>query len=286
MRTPLLSVVIPVWNRRRLVGEAIDSALGQRPGEVEVIVVDDASTDGTADEVARRYGSRVRLLRMSRRGGPARARNAGAGAATGELLGFLDSDDVWLPGKLDAELRVLDQFDRADGVITDDLGFLEGVPEGESRFATNGLLAATAGKPCWVGDCSWLWTNSWNGVATCGITIRRAAAARIAPTLFAEDLEAFEDWEFEIRLYDRCRVVVLPEVWSWVRRFDDGTRAGRAVPGTPLTRQQEIEYQRIRLKIIERAEWKNALRDDLRAELERCRAEITSDLAQVDGGWQ
>ena len=284
MTEPLLSVVIPVWNRRRLVREAIDSALAQRPGEVEVIVVDDASTDGTADEVERVYGSRVRLLRMPRRSGTAAARNAGVSAATGTFLGFLDSDDLWLPGKLDAELRVFEQFEGADAVITDDLGFLEEVPQAKSRFAGNGLLAATGGKPCWVGECAWLWTNSWNGVATCGITVRRSAALRIAPTPFAEDLDSFEDWEFEIRLYARCRVVVLPEVWSWVRRFNDGTRAGRATPGTPLTRQQEIEYQRLRLKIMERAEWKHELRDDLRAELERCRAEITDDLARMEGG--
>jgi len=286
MTAPLLSAVIPVWNRRLLVCEAIDSALAQRPGEVEVIVVDDASTDGTAEEVERRYGSGVRLLRMPRRRGPAAARNAGVAAATGTLLGFLDSDDLWLPGKLDAELSVMDAFPGADAVITDDLGFVEGEPAPASRFDRNGLFAATEGKPRWVDETRWLWTNSWNGAATCGITIRRSAAARIAPVLFAEDLEAFEDWEFELRLYDRCRVVVLPEVWSWVRRFDDGTRGERAMPGTPLTRAQEIEYQRIRLRIMERAEWQNELHDHLRAELERCRAEIASELARVDGGME
>jgi glycosyltransferase involved in cell wall biosynthesis len=284
MTAPLLSTVIPVWNRRGLVGESIESALGQRAGEVEVIVVDDASTDGTADEVERRFGSGVRLLRMPERRGPAAARNAGVRAATGTFLAFLDSDDVWLPGKLDAELGVLEQFEGADAVITDSLGFLEGVAEPMSRFAEIGLLAATAGQPRWVSDCRWLWTNSWNGVSTCAITLRRAAASRLGPALFAEDLEAFEDWELEIRLYDRCRVVVLPEVWSWVRRFDDGTRAGRAVPGKPLTREQEIHFQRYRLKVIERAEWRNGLADDLLAEFERCRAEIAGELARVDEG--
>ena len=279
---PLLSVVIPVWNRRRMVCEAIESALCQRPGEIEVIVVDDLSTDGTADEVERIYGSRVRLLRMTDRRGPAAARNAGVGAATGTLLGFLDSDDLWLPVNLDAELRILEQFEGAEAVITDSLGFVEGREQEMTRFEEIGLLAATEGKPRWVRDCRWLWTNSSNGVSMCSMTIRRDAASRIASTLFAEDLASFEDWEFEIRLYDRCRVAVLPEVWSWVRRFDDGTREGRAVPGTPLTREQAIEYQRIRLKIMERAQWESALENDLRAELERCRAEIIDELAHVD----
>lgn len=290
MQTPVLSVVIPVWNRRRLVCDAIDSALAQRPGDaqrhgqVEVIVVDDASTDGTADEVERLYGARVRLVRLPRRGGVAAARNAGVRAATGELLAFLDSDDVWLPGKLDAELRTLAQFDGADGVITDSLGFLEGKPQPTTRWAQIGLLAATEGEARWVNDIPWLWTNSWNGVSTCSITIRRAALPRIAANLFEEDLEAFEDWEFELRLYDRCRMVALPEVFSWVRRFDDGTRGDRAVPGQPLSREQQLVMQRLRLKIIQRAEWRSTLRDDLRLEFERCRTEIAGELAAVDGG--
>ena len=281
MTAPLLSAVIPVWNRRHLVCEAIDSALNQRPGDVEVIVVDDASTDGTADEVERRFGSRVRLLRRPRRGGPAAARNDGVALATGTFLGFLDSDDLWLPGKLAAELAVLAKFPAAEAVITDDLDFLEGVAEPHSRFARNGLLAATGGTPRWVRDCRWLWINSWNGVATCAITIRRDVVSRLGPVLFPEDLHSLEDWEFEIHLYDRCRVVVLPEVWSWVRRFEDGTRSGRAVPGTPQTDAQKIEYQRIRLKILERTQWQNELGPDLRAELDCRRAEIIDELSSV-----
>jgi glycosyltransferase involved in cell wall biosynthesis len=283
--TPLLSVVIPVWNRPRVVWDAIDSALCQGgPGEVEVIVVDDASTDGTPESIERRFGSRVRLLRSPYRRGPGAARNAGARVATGELLAFLDSDDLWLKGKLEAELRALDEFAGADAVVSDDLGFLEGVPEPFSRFAYNGLLEATEGKPRWQHECRYLWTNSCNGVATGSMTVRRGAAARIGPSLFAEDIDSFEDWEFEIRLYDRCRVVVLPEVWSWVRRFDDGTRDGRAVPGQPLTRDQELRFQRNRLTVLERAQWQRPLDDYLVVELERCRAEAASDLARGAAG--
>jgi glycosyltransferase involved in cell wall biosynthesis len=281
MTVPLLSAVIPVWNRPRVLWDAIDSALAQgAEGEIEVIVVDDASTDDTVAGVERRYGSRVRLLRSPYRRGPGAARNAGARVATGELLAFLDSDDVWLPGKLNAELRVLEEFDGADAVVSDDLGFLEGVAEPFSRFAYNGLLEATGGKPRWQHECRYLWTNSCNGVATGSMTVRRSAAARIGPVPFAEDIDSFEDWEFEIRLYDRCRVVMLPEVWSWVRRFDDGTRTGRAVPGKPLTRDQELRFQRNRLTVLDRAQWQKSLDEYLIVELERCRAEAANDLAR------
>src|ERR687895_561679 len=97
-----LSVIIPAWNRAHLVCDAINSALDQRSGEVEVIVVDDASTDDTAGLLTRIYGDRVRLLRLLNRAGAGAARNAGFALATGEFVAFLDSDDVWLPGKFDA----------------------------------------------------------------------------------------------------------------------------------------------------------------------------------------
>src|SRR3712207_3634410 len=103
MTTPLLSVVIPTWNRARLVCEAVASALAQgAEGSVEVVVVDDGSTDGTCDALASRFGDSVRVLRTEGRRGPGAARNLGVRASRGELIGFLDSDDLWLEGKLDA----------------------------------------------------------------------------------------------------------------------------------------------------------------------------------------
>jgi glycosyltransferase involved in cell wall biosynthesis len=219
-----LSVVIPTWNRADLVCEAVASALEQRDGRVEVIVVDDGSTDGTADALARRFGSGVRVLRSRRRRGAGAARNAGARLASGELLAFLDSDDLWLRGKLDAELLALERFPGAEAVVSDSLNFIEGRAEDESRFARNGLLAATEGRARLMSECRWLWTNSQNGVATCSITLRREVLARLGETLFAEDLACCEDWEFEMRVYHMCSVVVLPEVLASVRRFGGGSR--------------------------------------------------------------
>lgn len=278
--TPLLSVVIPTWNRARLVCEAIDSALNQRAGQVEVIVVDDGSTDDTASVLARSFGSRIHLLRLPRRRGVGAARNAGIRLASGEMLAFLDSDDLWLPGKLDAELRVLERFPDAEAVVSDSLTFVEVQAEEHSRFARNGLLAASEGQVRWMSECRWLWTNSQNGVATCSITLRRRALARLGETLFAEDLVSCEDWELEMRIYHLCRVVVLPEVWAWVRRLDDGARLGRAVPGQPPTREQEIGLLRDRLKVMERSHWLSGLDADLAAELERFRDDTARQLAR------
>lgn len=280
MTRPLLSVVIPTRNRAHLVCEAIESALGQRPGRVEVIVVDDGSTDDTANVLARAFGSRINLLSLPDRGGAGAARNAGARLATGKLLGFLDDDDLWLPGKLDAELRVFQQFPEAEAVVSDSLSFLDGQPAERSFFVKNGLLAASQGQACWVSECDWLWTNSMNGVAMCSITLRRSLLERLGETLFAEDLITCEDWELEMRVYYSSRVVVLPEVWAWVRLFDDGSRIGRATTGKSRTREQEIGYLRDRLKVMERSHWLRGLRTDLAAELERYREDTTRQLAR------
>lgn len=274
----ILSVVIPTWNRAHLVREAIDSALNQRPGEVEVIVVDDASNDGTAELVTRIYGDWVRLISLSKRSGVGAARNKGVEFARGQFVAFLDSDDVWLPGKLDAELRAFEKFAAAEAVVSDSQNFFEHQADGPSRFAQNGLLAATGGEVRWAGECNWLWTNSMKTVHTCSLTVRREALARIGPKLFAEDLDCCEDWEFQMRVCHQCRVVVLPKILAHVRRFDDGSRNGRGIPGRTATRDQERTLLRDRLRVMDRATWLIDLEPLLAAELERFRRETERGL--------
>ena len=99
--TPLpvsVSVVIPVFNRRWSICEAVESVLSQTLPAFELIVVDDGSTDGTAEALAR-YGDRLRLIEQPNRGVSA-ARNRGVAAAQGRWIAFLDSDDLWKPEKL------------------------------------------------------------------------------------------------------------------------------------------------------------------------------------------
>jgi len=103
---PLVSVIIPTYNRWPMVCESIDSALAQDYPALEVIVVDDGSTDGTDEKLAERYGDRVRYIWQENQR-QAAARNTGIEAASGDLIAFLDSDDLWLPGKLQAQVRSL-----------------------------------------------------------------------------------------------------------------------------------------------------------------------------------
>ena len=95
--TPLVTVVIPLFNKRQTAQRAIQSVLAQRLSDWELIVVDDGSTDGSADVVALFEGdARITLVRQ-RNEGPGAARNAGASRARGRYLAFLDADDEWLP---------------------------------------------------------------------------------------------------------------------------------------------------------------------------------------------
>ena len=102
---PLVSVVIPVFNGERFLREVVQSVLDQKYSPVEIIVVDDGSTDGTA-AVARSLGETVRYLRQTNQG-PAAARNRGIERAQGSLIAFADADDLWPSEKLELQLPYL-----------------------------------------------------------------------------------------------------------------------------------------------------------------------------------
>lgn len=108
MSSPLVSVVIPTYNRAALVCEAVDSVLQQTYSNIEIIVIDDGSTDDTAAAI-QRYGDRVRYSRRPNAGVNA-ARNLGIKQARGEFLALLDSDDLWAPYKIELQVRLLQSF--------------------------------------------------------------------------------------------------------------------------------------------------------------------------------
>jgi glycosyltransferase involved in cell wall biosynthesis len=110
-----ISVVIPAFNAEPYLGQAIRSVLDQGIAGIEVVVIDDGSTDGSS-EVARGFGTRVALTRQANAGIGA-ARNAGVERSTGDLLALLDADDVWPAGSLASRLAVLNADPEIDGVF-------------------------------------------------------------------------------------------------------------------------------------------------------------------------
>ena len=157
--TPLVTVVIPAFNAAETITRAVDSALAQTFADYEIIIIDDASTDATAEVVVSQYGERVTLLRLPQNLGESGAMNAGIVAARGELIAFLDADDAWLPGKLARQVTEMQQrpacsivvcgcrfIKRAGKASRDDVvGILPVAPDEVWRL----LLARTLiAKPC------------------------------------------------------------------------------------------------------------------------------------------
>lgn len=104
--TPLVSVIIPTYNRGYSVAKAIKSALNQTYKNIEIIVTDDCSTDGSKESLSEWEGEIIKIVRTPRRLGAAGARNYGIIASQGKYLAFLDSDDTWVPTKLEKHIAL------------------------------------------------------------------------------------------------------------------------------------------------------------------------------------
>lgn len=201
-----LSVIIPVYNGERFLGAALESALSQQVS-YELIVVDDGSTDQTP-HIARSFGDRVRYCRQDR-GGPARARNRGLELAGGELIGFLDSDDLWPPGKLGLQLPIFEAQPRVDIVAGLTAWFWE-LPGGGRE--TKPHLTLTLGSAIF----------------------RRAVFERIGR--FDERLKGdAEDVDLFVRARESGLVIhVLEEVTSLYRRHPESMTYGQPAAGGNL----------------------------------------------------
>lgn len=115
--TPLVSVIVPVYNGARFLAQSLDSALAQDYPRLEVVVVDDGSTDDTPGVLAS-YGERIRAIRQPNQGAAA-ARNTALKASRGEYIAFLDADDLWAPHKLSIQVGHLQAHPQVDLVYSD-----------------------------------------------------------------------------------------------------------------------------------------------------------------------
>ena len=130
MQRPLISIIIPAYNVSPYVGAAIESALAQTYPNIEVIVVNDGSTDNTAAAIEP-FESQIQLVTQENRG-PSGARNAGLRAANGSFFALLDADDIWFPHRLE---RLMKTFDAGDDIeiVTSDAYFMEDFTPTEMR---------------------------------------------------------------------------------------------------------------------------------------------------------
>lgn len=191
--TPPVSVIIPTFNRAAAIARTVQSVLDQSYRNLELIVVDDGSTDSTED-VLLQFGNRIRLIRQSQ-AGPSAARNRGIEAASGSIFAFLDSDDVWLPHKIEEQVRVFSLGERTmsccicDAIVIDELG------RRRTAFQNAGLSIA-APRGYWSNPSEFLMSSFvlFNQV----VAVRREAMEEVG--LFKEDLRLLEDYDLAVRL--------------------------------------------------------------------------------------
>lgn len=103
MKTPAVSVIIPTYNREKLIIKALESVLNQTFSDFEILVIDDASTDNTESEIKKLNNDKIIYYKLDKNGGQCIARNYGIKRANGKFIAFLDSDDEWLPTKLEKQ---------------------------------------------------------------------------------------------------------------------------------------------------------------------------------------
>ncbi len=282
MDKPIFSVILPTFNRARFLPDALDSIFIQGVPDVQVILVDDGSTDDTEAVVAA-YGRGVHYVRQ-KNSGVAAARNTGVSLATGRLISFLDSDDVWLPGKMKAELSIFDGDPSAEAVISDSERWIENELVCPSWFGEQGLVVPEH-KPAPLPPTPPLWAKR-KIFATCCLTITRAALERLGQPPFDTSFETHQCWDFAIRMIHACNVIVLPERTAIIRRFDDGTRVGRPLPGTPYPPAVKRAMAYRRYRVFEKAQRLKGWPADVVPHIEAARSEAAREFADNLSGWR
>ena len=224
---PLVSIIIPTYNRGWILNEAIDSVLAQDYKEYELIVVDDGSTDNTR-EILDTYGQDILVLRQANKGVSA-ARNRGIAEAGGQLVAFLDSDDLWLPRKLS---RQVDYFNlNPDTVInqTEEIWMRNDVrvnPKDRHRKPSGMIFERSLGLCLVSPSAVMIQKTLFDGVGA-----------------FDENLPACEDYDLWLRI--SCRYPVhLIDTPLIIKRGGHGDQLSKA-PGLDRFRIQSLE------KIIE-----------------------------------
>ena len=127
----LVSIVVPVHNAERFVDEAIRSVLAQTYSDWELILVDDGSTDKSADVIIKHKSNKVKIVSLAKNVGAAKARNRGIREARGRYLCFLDADDLWTPEKLEKQVKFMQEKDCAFSFTGYEFADVEGRPNGK-----------------------------------------------------------------------------------------------------------------------------------------------------------
>ena len=208
MSEPLISVIMPTYNQAQFIREAITSALNQSRKDLELIVVDNHSTDGTEQVVSSFRDERLRYYKFSNNGIIAASRNYGMRQARGKYGAFLDSDDVWLTDKLAQQVDVLEQDGRCQMVfcrfqVSDANGKLQDRIIGPKDFRANGYIYHKLIR--------------YNFIASSSVIVRKAILGTVGYFYEGKDLSCAEDFDLWLRIARNNRVVFLPRILGLYR---------------------------------------------------------------------
>jgi glycosyltransferase involved in cell wall biosynthesis len=236
---PLVSVIIPTYNRAGVISQTIDNVLSQTYKHIELTVIDDGSTDET-QSVLRKYGNRIRVITQAN-AGPAAARNRGIEASRGEIIAFQDSDDLWMPTKLEQQVAILNMLDNS-------------VP----CCLCNAIFRVIRGREYTSFDISCfspsqeegLWLNVAEVLATRFIlfnqtvAIRRKALEKVGG--FDESLKYLEDYDLPLRL-------ALEGPWAFIRKPLVIYREGSEGSFAEKAAKDSITLKECEIRIFEQA---------------------------------
>lgn len=266
--TTLVSVIIPTYNRADTICRAIDSVIKQTHPHTEIIVVDDGSTDDTP-AVLSRYRDRIRVV-VQKNCGPSIARNRGIALATGEIVAFLDSDDYWLPTKLERQLDLMDKDQSVvcclcnctvlykDGSTTSTFQIAKSVPD-----CTSGL---------WVNPAAVLLTRFL--LFSQAVAIRRGILERVG--YFDETLRFGEDYELPLRLALEGPWAIIRDELVIYHAAGQGSWSETAIREQVRLRQDLLRMREQILIRIERDSKHCALISLARREVRRARRELVT----------
>jgi glycosyltransferase involved in cell wall biosynthesis len=264
----LVSVIIPTYNRARTIERAVNSVLAQSWKQIEVIVVDDGSTDETSQLLAR-YGDQIHVI-CQRNQGASAARNTGIRAAKGEVISFLDSDDAWLPEKTERQVKLLQQ--------TESSGVKCCVCNATMLFGT-GTVTSFAKADLNPIMREGIWTNPAEVLTTRFLFFNQVVAVRREALdqcgYFREDLPILEDYDLQLRLsvtgpwafitdplvvwhedagtglsrkltqIENCR-----RIFQILNELNNSTQFGPFLPRAPLQRRLRILKRRINALVM------------------------------------
>ena len=232
---PLVSVVIPTFNRWPLVAEAVNSVLAQSHRDCEVIVVDDGSTDATASQLAK-LASRLKLFVTERRGVSA-ARNFGVSQSRGHYIAFLDSDDLWLRRKLERQTRFMDEHPEFHICQTDEIWIRKGVRVNPRAIhqKTSGDIFKRSLELCLVSPSA--------------VMMTRALFDRTGG--FDEAFPVCEDYELWLRISAQHQVALVPDRLT-IKRGGHADQLSRSVWG--MDRYRILALQKLLRSNLDRSQ--------------------------------